>query len=173
MDNGLIRRVHDLPPELFEQIREEVLSYDPPLQRTNGYYFVHATSEYKLPSILQVDRSSRDTLSSAYLYCRVFRFSSVGLFRNFINSLSDTHFKLAAGFQAWYPRKASHDRQDLEAFMSYVHKRAHKCGVSMMAHFESALDVTVDGSPSDGTKQDVFVVWNQHATLPKVLYEED
>ena len=161
MTENLIRRVQDLPPELFDQIRDEVLSYEPPSPNANGYHFIDVTKTFQLPSILQVDRASRDALSKAYFSEKVFRFYSNELFQKLIDSMCDKHFALAAGFQAFVPPNSPPHRRFLEAFKQQIDMRAPKCGRMMLGHFEPSLQAEADGHHHEGEIEDVFVVWNE------------
>lgn len=58
MDNELIQRIHDLPILVFEIIQDFVFTITP---RTT-----HIDKNYKPPSILQVDRTSREKLTRQY-----------------------------------------------------------------------------------------------------------
>jgi hypothetical protein len=161
MAESLIRRVQDLPPELFDQIRDEVLSYEPPAPNANGYHFVDVTKAFQLPSILQVDRTSRDALSNAYFSQKVFRFYSNELFQKLIESMCDKHFALAAGFQSFIPPHSPEHRRFLEAFKQQIDARAILCGRMMLGHFEPSLQAEEDRDHHEGEIQDVFVVWNE------------
>ena len=154
-------RMHSLPPELFDQIKEDVLRYEPPKPNANGYHFIEVTSAYRFPSILQVDRASRDALSIPYYSQKVFRFSNNELFQKHIDSMCDKHFALTAGFQAFIPRTSLPHRRFLEAYKKEIDARAAKCDRWMVGHFEPSNAVEANGRQDDREIEDVFVVWNE------------
>ena len=161
MAEEFISRIHGLPPELFDQIRSEVLSYEPPTPNDNGYHFIDVTTTYQFPNILQVDRASRDALSIAYFSQKVFRFYSNELFQKFIGSMCDKHFALTAGFQAFIPRHSLQHRRFLEAHKRQIDVRAGKCGRFMAGHFEPSQQAETDAQQDEEEIEDVFVVWNE------------
>lgn len=161
MEEELSKRIQDLPPELFNQIQDEVLSYEPPAPNANGYHFIDVTRMYRFPNFLQIDRSTRESLSIDYYSQKVFRFSCAEDFVGFITAMCDRHFALTAGFQAWIPRRSRQHVRLLTMFQKQMDVRAAVCDRVMLGHFEAAHQAEEGDNSVHPAGQEVYVVWNE------------
>lgn len=76
MDDNLIKRVHALPPELFNQIRDEVL--DPPTSKV-----ITIDASFNYPVQMRINRSHREAFCKKYFQNAILKFDSVRILSKF------------------------------------------------------------------------------------------
>lgn len=79
MDDALITRVHNLPPELYNQIRAEVLEPDIPISSQKCPVITQVNASFKFPVQLHVDRTTRSAFQAKFLTDVYFESDSVDL----------------------------------------------------------------------------------------------
>ena len=89
MDEDIIQRIQALPPELYNQIRAEVLDFDLTSPLANQRY-KPITSSYSFPIHLHINAASRREHAERY-FANIFVFSSVEVLRKFIAVLTKEH----------------------------------------------------------------------------------
>lgn len=96
----MMRRVQDLPPELFNMVQTSVISTGPTSHY--GKQFIRITRDFKFPKALQINRSSREALAPLHYSNKIFIFGSPALFRLFIFALDPNHILLPSGHRVAY-----------------------------------------------------------------------
>ena len=84
MDDDLIHHIHDLPPELFHQIKSEVINDINLEPGDDGFHYEHVTAAYNYPTLLHLSRSSRKELAKRYFGNTILVFPSRKLFHTSI-----------------------------------------------------------------------------------------
>lgn len=80
MDDNFIKQVHDLPPELFNQIRDEV--FKPPTTKV-----ITVNSSFKFPVQLHINRADRKAFRKKYLANAIIKIQSADIFSKFCSIL--------------------------------------------------------------------------------------
>lgn len=99
MDIKLIERVQDLPLELFNQIKSEVLRHQLPEKGLLGFHWEKITATYKYPLQLHLNRASRQEFAQAYYGNTFLDFSSEELFRSFVLAMDSKHLLQLQGIR--------------------------------------------------------------------------
>ena len=100
MSTNLTQRVQDLPPELFIQIREDVLlslKCSIPAPKELVYEKITATHIY--PTALHLTHDAREAFGAQYFKNYTLIFDSATVFRNYVFALDEKFLKLTPGFR--------------------------------------------------------------------------
>lgn len=103
MDDSLISRVHDLPPEIFDQIRTEVLTLDVPktLRLRSGFAF---------PKPLHIDRYTRQKAAEQIFQDGTVIFTGSKLLDSFTKNFDIKFLDLINRFIVKYPTVGNMDK---------------------------------------------------------------
>jgi hypothetical protein len=148
--DDLRQRLHDLPPELFNDIQSLVLSTSE--SRTATPQYIRVTAEYEFPKQLQIDRFHREDFATQFYGNTVFIFDSWGLFRKFMSVMSDAHLSLIIGVRLiCVPRPGA-----WRSFKELV-DRAEEQGEEMDIYAAYARWLVARGEPFENEKADTLV----------------
>lgn len=91
MEHGLIERIQSLPPELFDQIKSNVLHHHLPEPGSDDFRYEHITAAYKHPLPLHLNRASRQEFAKRYYGSTILVFPSRKVFRRFVMAMENNH----------------------------------------------------------------------------------
>jgi hypothetical protein len=91
MDDDLIQHIQDLPPELFNMIKSNVLHHSLPELSADGFRYEHISAAYKYPLPLHLNRGSREQFAKCYYGSIVLVFRSTKLFTKLLSAMEDKH----------------------------------------------------------------------------------
>lgn len=86
MADDLPERIQALPPELFNQIEAEVLTY-----QDSNIRHVYVTAKYEFPKQLHISTAWREQYALRYFANTIFVFASPKVFRSFTSTMDDGH----------------------------------------------------------------------------------
>ena len=100
MSTNLTQRVQDLPPELFIQIREDVLlSLKCSIPASKEFVYDHITANHVYPTALHLTHDARQAFGAQYFKNYFLIFDSATIFRNYVFALDEKFLKLTPGFR--------------------------------------------------------------------------
>ena len=121
MTEELKARIEDLPPELYNHVREDVLRCEHSSPRSNGVQCVYIEATYKYPKLLQIDRYQRKEVAKTLFKGADFRFTSMDVFRKFYLTLDDEFLKMCNSFTiTLFDRDVSRYLDEIRTFVHYM-----------------------------------------------------
>lgn len=121
-EEDLITKIHGLPPELFNQIRSEVLTYK--LDLTSESKYKRITADYNFPKELRIFSDLRQDCAAQYFTDRYFVFTSVSLFKRFVSVLEQADIDVVCTFHLVTFTSAS--KQQRKYFKKFCHRPGHE-----------------------------------------------
>lgn len=102
MDEELKAKIEDLPSELYNKIRDEVLVGGLQSPKPDCLQFIYIEDTYQYPNILKIDRYNRKEAAKKLFTMADFRFTSIDIFRKFYTTLDSEFLKLINRFTIMY-----------------------------------------------------------------------
>lgn len=159
MAEDLTANIHSLPPELFNQIREEVLSLEVTISNTE---YIHITPAFRFPELLHIDRTSREALAESYYANKVLIFRTAETANKLLMAMEDKHLRILYGFRIVYQDKGPEGDEMLTEMLQEVRRRMEEQGVDFRFAVLSAHILVRMGEPfeNESPEQDIVKVWS-------------
>lgn len=118
----LTERVQALPPELFNQIRNEVINTEPDFNPFSPYKRI--TAQYKFPKQLHIDKRTRQLYAYKHLNRLTFVFTCPERFREYVIVMAQAGFPTDCKFDLIIPH--NDDREFEQRFLIKTYNEASR-----------------------------------------------
>lgn len=153
MDIQLISRIHALPPELYNQIRDEVLAIQTPNK-------THVIATYKFPYNFHLNKASRKHFVTSYLNQVTFVCTSWDVLKQFLAVLRSSQLQLSCRFEMiHFGRVISAHLREFEILdrVAGRHFRRRAATWTVKHHAWAAQYLAADGFTVG--RRDIITVW--------------
>lgn len=160
--NDLREKVQSLPPELFNQVRDEVMkceSLESKLECLTCGPLFHIDQLFRYPKLLHINKHYRRTVAMKLFAATSLRFSSIDVFNRFDDTLDPKFLELVDCFMlVYFDYRAGVETCQLTRFFNYTTKKGVPSKSTWLS-WPHGQGLVVDGKPVAGCL--VFQNWEE------------